>query len=248
MIPQARPPPPHQMMMPPPPPPHGMPPVPMMSIPKKIFDTIPADLGEKKRTLYLRNLNDRINTTKLTATLRELFSKFGTIKRLTLKKNILLKGQAFVEFETVESATKALESLQHFPLYNQKAVISYARKDSGSTGDNDSRETKYTELKEKISARPTAPPYRRRLLPEELLQPNRILFIQHLPQIENVEALLKGLFARYPGFIETRTVPNQQSIAFVEYENEHFATMAKDQLNFVEIIKGRVIKVGYARR
>ena len=41
---------------------------------------------------------------------------------------------------------------------------------------------------------------------------------------------LTALFARYPGFLEVRLVPSRKGIAFVEYESEEGAIVAKEAM------------------
>jgi hypothetical protein len=90
-------------------------------------------------TLYIRNLNEKIKimgTSKRTSliiwpntlssdlkkTLYAIFSPYGEILQIEAKKNVVMRGQAFVVFKSVESTIRALEELQHFPLFNKSIV------------------------------------------------------------------------------------------------------------------------------
>ncbi|CAJ0909488.1 12749_t:CDS:2 [Entrophospora sp. SA101] len=53
---------------------------------------------------------------------------------------------------------------------------------------------------------------------------------------------------RYPGFKEVCLVPGKSDIAFVEYEADHKATVAKDVLNRFKITHDKEMKVIFARR
>jgi hypothetical protein len=83
-------------------------------------------------------------------------------------------------------------------------------------------------------------------IPDEYLPPNKILFIQNIPEDYGVESLT-ALFARYAGFKEVRTVPGRTNIAFVEYENEQSAIDAKQQTGAL-VLGEKPIKVTYQRQ
>lgn len=78
---------------------------------------------------------------------------------------------------------------------------------------------------------------------DEYLPPNKILFIQNMPESTTRE-VLEGLFKQYPGFQEVRTVPAKRTIAFVEYEDETSSSAARDAL-FNAQIEGTPIKVRF---
>ncbi|KAL4732502.1 hypothetical protein ACLX1H_001518 [Fusarium chlamydosporum] len=62
---------------------------------------------------------------------------------------------------------------------------------------------------------------------DEFLPPNKILFVQNLPEDYDIEALT-SVFGRFDGFREVRLVPGRRGIAFVEYEAEQGAITAKE--------------------
>lgn len=76
---------------------------------------------------------------------------------------------------------------------------------------------------------------------DDYLPPNKILFVQNLPETVTRDAL-EHLFKQYPGFSEVRTVPAKKSIAFVEYEDEASSSAARDALFNAEL-EGEKIKV-----
>ncbi|KAK1061355.1 hypothetical protein LTR74_011106 [Friedmanniomyces endolithicus] len=65
------------------------------------------------------------------------------------------------------------------------------------------------------------------VVPDEYLPPNKILFLRDLPE-DYGQAGLTAIFSRFPGFREVRTAPGRPDIAFVEYEDEGGAIMAKE--------------------
>lgn len=84
------------------------------------------------------------------------------------------------------------------------------------------------------------------MVPEELLPPNKILFVRELPENYGSE-MLNALFSRYPGFKEIRMVPGRAGIAFVEYLDEESAIRVKEEMNGVALGDSK-IKVTYQRQ
>merc|ERR1740117_1607302 len=79
------------------------------------------------QSLYVNNLNDKINVETLKKSLREVFAAFGGIIDIIAMKSLKRRGQAWIIFKELSSATNALKSLQGFPFYNKPMRIAYAR-------------------------------------------------------------------------------------------------------------------------
>jgi len=79
------------------------------------------------QTLYVNNLNDKINVETLKKSLREVFAAFGGIIDIVAMKSLKRRGQAWIIFKEPSSATNSLKSLQGFPFYNKPMKINYAR-------------------------------------------------------------------------------------------------------------------------
>merc|ERR1740133_476302 len=79
------------------------------------------------QTLYVNNLNDKINTETMKKSLREVFAAFGGIIDIIAMKSLKRRGQAWIIFKEMSSATNALKSLQGFPFYNKPMRIAYGR-------------------------------------------------------------------------------------------------------------------------
>lgn len=77
--------------------------------------------------MYVNNLNDKINTETLKKSLREVFAAFGGIIDIIAMKSLKRRGQAWIIFKEMSSATNALKSLQGFPFYNKPMRIAYAK-------------------------------------------------------------------------------------------------------------------------
>ena len=80
------------------------------------------------------------------------------------------------------------------------------------------------------------------MMPDEYLPPNKILFLQNLPESVSKDAL-QTLFSQYPNLHEVRLIPTKRDIAFVEYMDESSATVAKDALHNYKIDGENKIKV-----
>ena len=86
------------------------------------------------------------------------------------------------------------------------------------------------------------------VVPEEYLPPNKILFLQNLPEDYDVESL-SSIFGAFEGFKEIRLVPGRKGIAFVEYDAEAGAISAKERTaGMVLGEECKIIKVVYQRK
>jgi RNA recognition motif-containing protein len=79
------------------------------------------------------------------------------------------------------------------------------------------------------------------------LPPNRILFVENLPE-QATELMLQMLFQQYPGFKEVRMVQGKQGIAFVEYQSEYEAGTAMTQLQHFKITPTNIMVISYAKK
>lgn len=61
-------------------------------------------------------------TVELKKSLYAIFSQFGQILDILVARNIKMKGQAFVIFKEINSASNALRSMQGFPFYDKPMV------------------------------------------------------------------------------------------------------------------------------
>jgi len=217
-------------------------------------------------------LNEKIKIPVLKKSLEAVFKEYGEILDIIAHRNLRMRGQAFVVFKEVESVTKAIQEVQGFPLFDKPMSLSYGRSRSDATiimegGNLEEHRQQRSEAKEvarnAAQSRPAAgagypvgpgpsmfypgagmPAPN---LPDEFLPPNMILFVQQLPDDITQDALA-SLFRQYPGFKEVRMVPGKRDIAFVEYENEMQAGVAKEGLQGFQITPENSIKVTFARK
>jgi RNA recognition motif-containing protein len=93
----------------------------------------------------VRNLEERIKVDQLKEALTELFSEYGEILEIVAKTNLKAKGQAFIVFDSPESAQKAIDEVQGFPLFEKPMQLAFAKTRSDATvkrtGDEDEFES-----------------------------------------------------------------------------------------------------------
>ncbi|XP_023578893.1 U1 small nuclear ribonucleoprotein A-like [Octodon degus] len=182
----------------------------------------------------MSNLNKKIKKDELKESLYAIFSQFGQILEILLSWSLKMRGQAFVIFKEVSSATNALHSIQGFPFSNKTMCIQYATTDSDIIAKMkgtfvewvckwELRKPKSQQMpsaKKAVQVGAAAPVVGTVQGPSVLENPpNHILFLTNLPEETN-KLLLSMLFNQFPDFKEVFLVPWGHGIAFVEFDNE----------------------------
>ncbi|KJA15958.1 hypothetical protein HYPSUDRAFT_47919 [Hypholoma sublateritium FD-334 SS-4] len=225
-------------------------------------------------TLYIQNLNEKIKPEVMKASLRGLFKVYGEVLDVVAHSNLRMRGQAFVSFPSADIAKSAMKDVQRFPLYSKPMQISFARTRSDAVvkkldgnrfdehkadREEHKKKTRYTNpLKSKFRAKrlaaeidggATAPAPKRPnvQMPDEYLPPNKILFLQNLPESVTKDQLM-ALFSQYPNLHEVRLIPTKRDIAFVEFLDEGSAGVAKDALHNYKLDGENKIKITFARK
>lgn len=224
-------------------------------------------------TIYINNLNEKIKKDELKKSLHAIFSQFGQILEIIALKTLRMKGQAFVIFKEVSSATNALRGMQGFPFYDKPMRIQYAKQDSDVIAkikgtfverpkrpklEGEPKKKKKKESKQQVVVAGGASttvggpaPYGYQSVvgsagvPEQ--PPNQILFLTNLPEETN-EMMLSMLFNQFPGFKEVRLVPGRHDIAFVEFENEMQSAGAREALQGFKITPTHAMKISFAKK
>lgn len=83
-----------------------------------------ARVSIASRTLWSRVFDCFYVSTELKKSLYAIFSQFGQILDILVSQSLKMKGQAFVIFKEVNSASNALRSMQGFPFYDKPMVSS----------------------------------------------------------------------------------------------------------------------------
>ncbi|KAM7349137.1 U1 small nuclear ribonucleoprotein A snf [Cochliomyia hominivorax] len=210
------------------------------------------------QTIYINNLNEKIKKEELKKSLYAIFSQFGQILDIVALKTLKMRGQAFVIFKEIASASNALRTMQGFPFYDKPMRIAYAKTDSDVVakmkGTFKERPKKLKppkpvqpvedkkDKKKKASNAENANPNTQTEQP-----PNQILFLTNLPEETN-EMMLSMLFNQFPGFKEVRLVPNRHDIAFVEFATELQSNAAKEALQGFKITPSHAMKITFAKK
>eukprot|EP00177_Eucheuma_denticulatum_P000473 GFKZ01000834.1.p1 GENE.GFKZ01000834.1~~GFKZ01000834.1.p1 ORF type:complete len:230 (+),score=36.03 GFKZ01000834.1:176-865(+) len=203
------------------------------------------------RTLYIRNLPEKLNKQRLRALLHALLTPYGHILAIIAEKTMKLRGQAFVTFEHQSSATIALRKLHASPFMGRQISVTYAKQLTDRFQPPDSKHPTapshnktLTPTAQNATSHENALPSTETKIPQLIREsppapPNRILFIDNLPaNVEGdhanrpttVAAAVTDLFARFAGFMEVRPVPGKDRIAFVEFDSEQNAAVAMSGL------------------
>ena len=89
-------------------------------------------MEETNSTLYINNLNDKVNKHELKRVLYHLFCTYGSILEIRNSRSKVLRGQAFIVFEETKSATNAMRDLQSMNLLGKPMRINYAKSKSNA--------------------------------------------------------------------------------------------------------------------
>jgi U2 small nuclear ribonucleoprotein B'' len=85
---------------------------------------------EPSQTLYLNNLNDKINKLELARLIYHLCSAYGNVIDVSVSKKARLRGQAFVSFDTLHSSALALQELQDYNFLGKPIRAAYSKTSS----------------------------------------------------------------------------------------------------------------------
>jgi U1 small nuclear ribonucleoprotein A len=232
-------------------------------------------LSSPNNTIYINNLNEKIKVDELKQALYQLFSQFGDIMEIHARKSFRMKGQAFIVYREINSATQAKNILNGFPLFGKQIRINYSKnvsdaiwKSSGSYSHKEKikldqdrrkkREEEYHEIRRKTTNRVPGEKSKKENVKNEgifggMMQnhdmgsiPNNTLFIDGLPA-DITEPILRSVFSKYGGFREVRLFEGK-GIAFVEYDSEVSAGGALLGLNGLPLTADCTLKISFAKK
>ena len=87
-------------------------------------------MGKPNSTVYVQNLNERVKIPDLKNSLFQLFSQFGEVHEVHAKRNIKLRGQAFVVAPDETIAENMIKELRGTMFYGKPLRLSFSKKDS----------------------------------------------------------------------------------------------------------------------
>ncbi|CAJ2632007.1 U1 small nuclear ribonucleoprotein A-like [Trifolium pratense] len=229
-------------------------------------------------TIYINNLNEKIKIEELKKSLHAVFSQFGKILEVLAFKTLKHKGQAWVIFEDVTSASNALRQMQGFPFYDKPMRIQYARtksdiiaKADGTFVPREKRKRHDDKGKKRkdqndanlagmginpaYSAYGATPalsqipyPGGAKSMVPEAPAPPNNILFIQNLPNETTPMMLQMLFLQYPGFKEVRMVETKPGIAFVEYGDEMQSTAAMQALQGFKITPQNPMLITYAKK
>jgi len=224
-------------------------------------------------TLYVNNLSEKLNRDELVKALKHVFGQFGKILDVIAYTKIkAAKGQAFVVFDEVECAKKALQEMNNFLFYHKPLRVSFAKSKSDAIakrdgsfkprppkrkkGDMKDGKVKFkfqkgdtkdvlVDKKPDVKSEVTKSVKQQEQKTIPTLPPNRILLIQNLPK-EATESMVAMLFQASPGFQKVSLIPGYAGFAYVEYKDKQLATEAMNSLQGFKITAENQLVITYA--
>eukprot|EP00347_Sterkiella_histriomuscorum_P001104 403373310 len=291
---QFRQPPPPGMGMPPPPMnyppgPHQIirPPMPMNLPPQQpsmMQKIMEEPLNPPNPTLYVQNLNERVKAADLKNALYQLFSNYGEVIEVHAKKNIKMRGQAFVVCQDEEAADSAIQALRGYMFFGKPLRLNYAKTRSDVTakmrGTFDEEVKAKRELRRQHELKQRQLKQKRKIIDKFLKlrsdneemqnlrggpsiqkiagfsvngqESNNLLFIEGLSK-RTPTSILNEIFSQavIGGFKEVRHIAEKE-VAFVEYEDDHVASIAMNALQGYQIKESNgettVLSISFAKR
>ncbi|EXJ78530.1 hypothetical protein A1O1_08931 [Capronia coronata CBS 617.96] len=90
-----------------------------------------TNAGTPNQTLYLKNLNEKVNKNELKRALYMLFSTYGPVLDIVTTrvgtKGQNMRGQAHIVYRDIQTSTQAMRALQGFDLFGKEMVIVYGK-------------------------------------------------------------------------------------------------------------------------
>ena len=220
----------------------------------------------QNETLYINHLNEKIKTDLLRENLYYLFSQYGDVLEINLRKSRKMKGQAFIVYKDINDASRAKVSLNNFLFLGTRINVDYAKSKSdiivkikGQSNINNQEYQKngnyllrkrkrlleYENIKEEKKEKIKNKENREMMedIDGECLEENKILFVNGLGDEVN-EKMIYLVFNKFKGLKDIRFF-NGRGFCFVEYDNEINAGTALLSLNNMKITDNSTMKISY---
>lgn len=198
-------------------------------------------------TLYVRNLNESISKSRLSYVLNKLFSRYGTVANIQMRKGVKMKGQAFVTLENRTACEKSLTKLQGYPVFKRQIQISFAKSSSDAylnlIGDLKELDKRKEDRDNKRKEQLRSLEEKKNALSEEIsdftksqlklwkhLPPNKVLLLQNLPANYLDSERLGSAFEKFAGYEKVRLIKFRK-LAFIDFELEQAATLCLSEID-----------------
>lgn len=222
---------------------------------------------EPKNTLYINNLNEKVPINEMRQILYIMFSKYGKVLDIIIKRNIILRGQAFVIFDDIETSKKVKTECNGKLLFKKKIRIDFVKKESDLIT---KRNGTYKEIKrEKKICKDywNSELYKKKLSKKKIfnfflnedkikesevevegvkLVPNNILFVKDIPNLIKFNDLIE-IFGKYPGFSEVRFIPGRKC-AFIEFEDDSQSLLVLSSMKDLTYKTGEKISITFSKK
>ncbi|KAK8219321.1 hypothetical protein M8818_001055 [Zalaria obscura] len=86
-----------------------------------------------RNATFVKNLEESVKIPALIEALREVFEEYGTIVDIVAKKSLKRKGQAFIVFDSADSAENAIDEVNGFELFGKQMHLDFAKTKSDAT-------------------------------------------------------------------------------------------------------------------
>ncbi|CAG8492021.1 3651_t:CDS:2 [Diversispora eburnea] len=246
------------------PPAYGVPPQGIPNITAPVLPPVPKQppCTTPNKTIYINNLNEKIKIPALKNALQAIFEQYGEILEIVARHTLRMRGQAFVVFKEQDSAVIQYAKTKSDAIAKLDGTIEENKRQRMEAREKRAREPPAKKFKSNntqiypMGASNTSGAQLFHFghqvpatgnIPDEYLPPNNILFLQNLPNDITASTLI-ALFEQYPGFKEVRSIHPAKGIAFVEYDNEPQAMIAKEALSNHPITPDHKLKITYAKK
>jgi U2 small nuclear ribonucleoprotein B'' len=184
------------------------------------------------QTLYIKNLNDKVNKNETKRLLYHLFCSYGYILEIQTAKTGKLRGQAFVVFQSQDSAALALRELQGFIFLQKPLQISYSNSESHIIQkiQGTFQYKKITRVQNVPQAPKIAPVSEKKILKVAGLHPDL------------TQESLEKLFSQYFGLEE---ITLKENFALIKYSTHRSASLALAGLTGFKISKDYELKISF---
>lgn len=222
-------------------------------------------------TIYINNLNDKINLKRLKITLTKQFSHYGRIINIAIhnKRHVRMKGQVFISYDDKDLALKAVEGMNNKRIYRKNIGVSLAKQESdivllknGGIEDIEQRkkskaEKLSNEVKEdKTPTNKDGKTNTNKKNKEKIqdisywksLPPNDILLLQNLNNHVD-EIKIEDFFENFNGFNKVRLI-KARNLSFIEFNDETLSSNCLNSIhdeNLKEIFGDQVI-ISFAKK
>eukprot|EP00485_Elphidium_margaritaceum_P016808 CAMPEP_0202722864 /NCGR_PEP_ID=MMETSP1385-20130828/161158_1 /ASSEMBLY_ACC=CAM_ASM_000861 /TAXON_ID=933848 /ORGANISM="Elphidium margaritaceum" /LENGTH=210 /DNA_ID=CAMNT_0049387747 /DNA_START=44 /DNA_END=676 /DNA_ORIENTATION=- len=186
----------------------------------------------KNETVYIRNLNEKLSKQELRTCLYLFFSQFGEILDLVALKTPKMRGQAFIVFKDVRTATKAVDGANNRNFFGQCMDVSFAKTKSKKLLEFQGKTAQAIAIGKKSNA------YHFGKKSDHKQQngnnEHSRLRLENVPINPNIEEMEK-IFAKFMGFIRIIYDTRKPGLCFAEYSNQTQSMTALEKLQGLDL-------------